>query len=76
MDDRGRIVLPASVRKALEVRSGDRLILTVEPEGDVRLVSMRKQVERCEGLFATLARPGRLASEELVAERRREAAGE
>jgi AbrB family looped-hinge helix DNA binding protein len=55
VDDRGRIVLPASVRKALEVRSGDRLILTVEPEGDMRLVSMRKQVERCEGLFATLA---------------------
>lgn len=43
VDDRGRIVLPASVRKALEVRSGDRLILTVEPEGDMRLVSMRNR---------------------------------
>jgi len=76
LGERGRVVLPAAVRKRLGWRTGDRLILIVEDSGEVRLASLRQQVQRCEGMFRHLARPGVLLSEELIAERRREAARE
>jgi AbrB family looped-hinge helix DNA binding protein len=76
MGQRGRIVLPASVRKRLGLRHGDRLVLIAEDSGEIRLMSLRHQVERCAGMFAHLVAPGTRPSEELIAERRLEAARE
>jgi len=39
----------------------------------MRLVSLRKQIESCMGMFKDVAPRGRLLSEELIAERREEA---
>jgi len=69
---RGRMVLPAPARKRLGIRPGDRLVLLVDPGGETRLVSLRRQVERCCGMLAGIA-PDRVLSDELIAERRREA---
>jgi hypothetical protein len=52
---------------------GDRLVLIVDESGEMRLVSLRQQVEQCMGMFKHIAPPGKLVSEELIAERRREA---
>jgi len=70
--DRGRLVLPAHIREHLGIRAGDRLVLIADEPGAVRLVSLRKQVERFCGMLAGVA-PKRVLSEELIAERREEA---
>lgn len=74
LGDRGRLVLPAPVRRRLGVEAGDRLIAIVDSDG-VRLVSLREQVGRMAGMFRDVA-PGRSLVDELIADRRAEAARE
>jgi AbrB family looped-hinge helix DNA binding protein len=71
LGERGRLVLPAPIRKRLDLHAGDRLILTVT-DGEVRIVSAREQAGRLLGMFRDLA-PGRSLVDELIAERREEA---
>lgn len=72
---RGRLVLPAAVRRRLDLNEGDRLILTVEADGVLRLVSAREAARHGRGLLRELLPDlaGRCLSEELIAERREEA---
>ncbi len=70
--NRGRLVLPAVIRRRLRWRDGDRLVATVEGDGTIRLASLKQQLEKARGLYAHVA-PGRRLSEELIRERRREA---
>jgi AbrB family looped-hinge helix DNA binding protein len=72
LGDRGRLVLPADVRRRLGLEEGERLILTVEGDGDLRLVSLREQVRRLRGLLKDVV-PGRDLAGELIEERREEA---
>jgi len=73
LGDRGRMVLPAPVRARLGLQTGDRFLARVEEDGSVRLVSFRQVAEAGRGLYAGHA-AGRSLSDELVAERRAEAA--
>ena len=61
----GRIVLPATLRKRLDLQEGDRLILTVEKDGSVRLTPAKRVVERLRGRFADPASPS--LTNELIA---------
>lgn len=70
--ERGRLVLPASLRKRIGLQEGDRLVITVEPDQSLRLVSLKHQVQKGEGLFKDLA-PGLSLADELIQERRLEA---
>ena len=70
--DRGRVVLPARVRERLKLNRGDRLVLILNESGEMRLVSLNRQLDKCMGMFAD-REPHRIASEELIAERREEA---
>lgn len=72
LGDRGRLVLPASLRRHLSLQTGDRLILTVDSQGGFRVVSAREQARKLRGIFRDLA-PGRSLVDELIAERRDEA---
>ena len=72
LGQRGRLVLPARLRRRLDLHPGDRLIITIDAEGGVRIVSAREQARRLYGLYRDLA-PGRSLAEELIAERREEA---
>ncbi len=69
---RGRLVIPAAARRRLGLKEGDRLILTVEPDGSLRLRPAADAVRALQGLYRDLA-PTRSLSAELVEERRREA---
>jgi AbrB family looped-hinge helix DNA binding protein len=68
--DRGRIVLPSSVRRALRVQPGDELIMTVEAEGVVRVTSRAEVARRWFGMLPDP--PGRDLVAELIEERRAE----
>lgn len=69
---KGRIVLPAEVRKALGLKEGDPLLLRVREDGAIELLSAREVARRTKGMFAHVA-PGRSLVDELLAERREEA---
>jgi len=72
LGDRGRLVLPAEIRKLLNLREGDQLLVTVQPDGSLRLMSPRQVVRETRGLYR--ARAGhRSLADELIAERRAEA---
>ncbi len=72
---RGRLVLPAAVRRQLGLQEGDRLVLLVEGEDELRLVRARRRVRRLRGLLSEQAQ-GRDLVAELLQERRAEAADE
>ncbi len=75
LGDKGRLVLPANIRKALDLRPGDRLVVVLEEPGAVRLTSAREIARRGRGLLDPASRRYALV-DELIAERRREAEGE
>ena len=69
----GRLVVPVEARKELGMSAGDELVLHTE---DGRLVLERRDAvgKRLRGLYATPATAGSV--EELLTDRRREAAAE
>jgi AbrB family looped-hinge helix DNA binding protein len=72
LGERGRIVLPAPLRRHLDLRAGERLLLIVDEAGGFRVVSAREQARHLVGVYRDLA-PGRSLADDLIAERREEA---
>ena len=70
MGERGRIVVPADVRKREGLREGTTLVLLTTPEGMVFMTREQLRARVAEDLA------GRNLVEELLAERRRYAARE
>ena len=71
----GRVNLPASVRRELGVEAGDSLGLRVEG-GELVLSPEAAMIERLRTLAGPPPKDGELVSEELIRERREEAAKE
>jgi AbrB family looped-hinge helix DNA binding protein len=69
VSDAGRLTLPAEVRRALGLKGPGHVVLTLE-NGAVRLSTMRQGIERVRELARPYKPKDRLASEELIAERR------
>ena len=67
----GRLVIPAAYRKALGLKPGDEVLLTLE-EGEIRVVSTRQAIARAQTLLRRYVPKGRSLSEELIKERREE----
>jgi len=70
LGDSGRLVLPAEIRKQLNLRQGDQLLLSVEPDGSVRMTSAREVVRQTRGLYRVRAGRRSLV-DELIADRQR-----
>jgi AbrB family looped-hinge helix DNA binding protein len=70
--DRGRIVLPSSIRSALGLGPGTRMLVSAEDDGSLTLRPYRAVAEESRGLFSGLVKGGSLV-DELLAERRAEA---
>lgn len=68
----GRIVIPAAIRQEMGLAAGDTLLMDVE-DGVLRIESYPARIRRIQREFAPFAKPGVLASDELIAERREEA---
>ena len=67
------MVIPAAYRKAMGIKPGDEVLLTLE-DGEIRVVSTRQAVTRAQALVRRYIPRGRNLSEELIKERREEAA--
>jgi AbrB family looped-hinge helix DNA binding protein len=70
LGDRGRLVLPAAVRRALGISAGDELVARLDGDG-VRIISRRRLARQARGLLRATGEPRDLVAE-LLAERRQE----
>ena len=75
MQENGRVVLPASLRKALGLNKGDKVL--IEAEGDrVVLTTARLRRKRAQEIARRYAQPGVSVVDEFLQEKRVEAAHE
>lgn len=72
MGPKGRVVIPASIRRELGIEEGTRLVALVQ-DGAVVLIPRAAIEERLLGMFRHV--PGSMA-QELIGERRQDAAAE
>ena len=72
INQNGRIVIPAAIRQEMGLKAGESLLMEVE-DGVLRIESYLARVRRIQREIAQFAKPGILASDELIAERREEA---
>jgi bifunctional DNA-binding transcriptional regulator/antitoxin component of YhaV-PrlF toxin-antitoxin module len=68
----GEVRVPAGLLHRLGWREGDKLVLTADEAGDVRVLTLHDAVHSVRGMLGSQAGERRLA-DELIEERRREA---
>ena len=72
VNENGRMVIPIAFRRAVGINAGDEVILRVEDD-ELRITTLKKRLERAQRLVRKYIKPGISLSDELIAERRREA---
>ncbi len=75
VDKSGRIVLPADVRLRQHIQTGDQVVI-IESQDGLQVKTQEQAIREARDFFATLAPPEVMLSEELIRERREEAAHE
>lgn len=75
MSKEGRVLIPAELRKALGFTENEPLSI-YEHEGGVRIVSRRQAIRQMQQRMAKYKKPGENVVDELLRERRDEAARE
>ena len=73
--EKGRIVIPAAIRKALGMDVGDSVVLRVKDD-ELRISTLRGRIRRAQRNVRHLVPPWTLVSDELSAERREAAKNE
>jgi len=71
INENGRIVIPAVIRKAMGLKLGDSVVLSLE-DGVLRVEPQRARVRRVQERLGKLIPADRVLSEELIAEGREE----
>jgi AbrB family looped-hinge helix DNA binding protein len=51
ISNNGRVVIPASIRKELQLKSGDELIVTLSNEKNIILHSPRQSLQKLQNIF-------------------------
>jgi AbrB family looped-hinge helix DNA binding protein len=69
VNENGRLVIPASYRKALGIKAGDEVILRMEDD-ELRITTMKRRIERAQRRVRQYVKPGVSLVDELIAERR------
>ena len=68
----GRIVIPAEFRRALGLKDGDEVLLSLE-DGVIRISTRKEQLRRAQALVMSHVSAQRSLAAELISERRHEA---
>ncbi len=71
----GRIVIPTEYRRRMGLEAGDEIVMRLDEEG-LHLYTPAQAVARAQALVRRYVPEGRSLSEELISERREEAARE
>ena len=76
MNQQGRIVIPAECRKRAGLKPGDELLVEAVGEGELRLRTPAQAIKEAQAIVARYLPKGRDLVQELINERRAEAARE
>jgi AbrB family looped-hinge helix DNA binding protein len=76
INSQGRIVIPAECRKAAGLKPGDELLIEAIGEGELRLRTAEQAIKTAQDMVARYLPKGRDLVQELIDERRAEAARE
>lgn len=69
----GRLIIPAAYRKALGLKPGDEVVLFLE-EDEIRVVGAHQAIARAQALVRRYIPRGKKLSDELIRDRREDAA--
>jgi len=69
VDTKGRVVIPASFREALNIKVGDEVELRIE-DNELRVSTLKTRLARAQQRLRRFIKPGRSLAAELIAERR------
>lgn len=69
INQNGRVVIPASFRKALGINVGDEVVVRIEDD-ELRISTLKRRIERAQRLVRRYVKPGTSLADELIAERR------
>ena len=69
VNESGRVVIPASYRKALGINVGDEVVLRIEDD-ELRIMSLKRRLEHAQRRIRRYIKPGRSLADELIIERR------
>jgi AbrB family looped-hinge helix DNA binding protein len=75
VNENGRVVIPASFRKALGINIGDEIVLRIEDD-ELRITTLKRRIERAQRLVRRHVKPSTSLVDELIAERREAARNE
>jgi AbrB family looped-hinge helix DNA binding protein len=67
--EKGRVVIPASFREALDIKVGDEVELRIE-DNQLRISTLKARLARAQQRLRRFIKPGRSLAKELIAERR------
>jgi AbrB family looped-hinge helix DNA binding protein len=76
VNQQGRIVIPAECRAAAGIKPGDELLIEAIGEGELRLRTREQAIKAAQAIVARYLPKGRDLVQELIDERREEAARE
>jgi len=71
----GRVVIPAAYRRALDLESGDEVVVLLE-EDEIRIMKPRQAIRRAQRAVREYVDPGYGLADSLIRDRRREAEDE
>ena len=71
----GRMVIPASFRKAMGIHVGDEILLRIE-DGELRITTQQRRIRRAQRRARRYLKPGASLVEELLLERHEAARNE
>jgi AbrB family looped-hinge helix DNA binding protein len=69
INENGRIVIPASFRRALQMQAGDAVVLRIEND-ELRITTLRQRLAKAQRLVRKHVAPTTSLVDELIAERR------
>jgi AbrB family looped-hinge helix DNA binding protein len=72
INENGRIVIPATFRRALGMKSGDTIVVRVEND-ELRITTLRQRLAKAQKLVRTHVASTTSLADELIAERRKDA---
>lgn len=73
MSDGGRVVIPIEIRQALNLKEGDAVLWELD-DGSARITTRAQRIRRAQALVRKHVPVGQSLADELIAERRAEAA--
>jgi AbrB family looped-hinge helix DNA binding protein len=69
INENGRVVIPASFRRALGIQSGDTVVLRIE-DNELRITTLRQRLAKAQQIVRKHVPPTTSLVDELIAERR------